>query len=99
MFALSQPNPEHLQALARVAALTRAQFGLEEHAVVFVSELTCTNPGCPPLETVVVFWNTAGVRHRFKIFKVVRDVSAADIPYKWLLRSLAQPEGFDADCC
>ncbi len=82
-----------------MAALTREQFGLPEEAVVFVSQLACSSPGCPPLETVVVFWNAAGVRHRFKIFKVVRDVTAADLPYTWLLRSLAQPDGFDADCC
>jgi hypothetical protein len=39
------------------------------------------------------------VRHRFKIFKPALQVTEEDLPYDWLMRSLAAPEGFDEDCC
>jgi nitrate reductase delta subunit len=87
------------RALDRIAAQTRARFKLGDEAVVLVAELACTLPGCPPIDTVVVFWTVQGVRHRFKIFKPALQVTEEDLPYVWLMRSLAAPEGFDQDCC
>ena len=99
MFGRPTPSANHLQAIERVAAQTRQRFNLPADTVVFVAQLACSSPGCPPLETVVVFWTAAGVRHRFKIFKTVNEITAEDLPYDWLMRSLAAPDGFDADCC
>ena len=90
---------DHGQALDRIAAQTRARFKLGDGAVVLVAELACTLPGCPPIDTVVMFWTAQGVRHRFKIFKPALQVTEEDLPYAWLMRSLAAPEGFDQDCC
>ena len=90
---------DHLAALDRLADQTRIRFKLGQEAVVLVAELACTVPGCPPLDTVVGFWTPDGVRHRFRIFKPVVQVTEEDLPYDWLLRSLAAPEGFDDDCC
>jgi hypothetical protein len=99
MLGPPKKGADHLQAVERVAQQTRARFRLREELVVLVAEIACSVPGCPPLETVVVFWTAAGVRHRFKIFKAVSGITAEDLPYDWLMRSLAAPEGFDADCC
>ena len=96
---LAKKGADHLQALDRVTEQTRKRFKLGQHAVVLVAELACSLPGCPPLDTVVVFWTPEGVRHRFKIFKRVVQVTEEDLPYDWLMRSLAAPEGFDGDCC
>jgi nitrate reductase delta subunit len=60
---------------------------------------TCAVPGCPPLETIVVFWTTDGKRHHFKLFKPVADVVFDDLPFAWLMDSLILPEGFGCDCC
>jgi hypothetical protein len=89
----------HVEALERLSEQTRERFRLGPEAVVLVSELACALPGCPPLETVVLFWSKEGVRHRFKIFKPVAAVSDADLPCHWLLRALVAPDGFDEDCC
>ena len=35
---------------------TRERFRLAADAIILVSEIACGLPGCPPLETVVVFW-------------------------------------------
>jgi hypothetical protein len=98
-FGFPTQGAEQQQALERIAALTRERFKLGAEAVVLVTELACTLPGCPPIDTVVVFWTPQGVRHRFKIFKPALRVTEEDLPYAWLMRSLSVPQGFDEDCC
>ena len=87
------------EALDRVRAWTRERFALADDVTVMVSELACTLPGCPPLETVVAFWTAPERRHHFKIFKPVAEVAADDLPPAWLKDALVVPEGGDCDCC
>lgn len=99
MLGAPRKSPEQLQALDRLSEQTRRRFRLGPGVVVLVSEIACALPGCPPLETVVVFWTAAGVRHRFKVFKPALEITGEDLPCDWLMRSLAAPDGFDDDCC
>ena len=92
-------SAEHLQAADQVKEWTRARFSLPDEAAILVTELNCTIPGCPPLETVVAFWNDQGDRHHFKIFKAVADVSSADMPPAWLKDSLFAFDGDELQCC
>jgi nitrate reductase delta subunit len=94
----ARKGPEHQEALDRVRAWTRERFTLAEDAAILVSEVACKVPGCPPLETVVVFW-IGETRHHFKFFKPAREVAAADFPPAWLRNALAVSEGFECDCC
>jgi hypothetical protein len=89
---------DDLDALDRVVDWTRGRFGLAQDAAVFVAEVACTLPGCPPLETVVVFWD-ADVRHHFKVFKRLADVVEDDLPLAWLKDSLVLPDGVACECC
>src|SRR5258708_15920687 len=91
-------SPEYREALARVREWTRERFTLPEEATILVSEIACGLPGCPPRETVVVFW-VDEKRYHFKIFKPVREVVGDDLPFAWLKDSLAVPEGFACACC
>ncbi len=86
------------EALGRVREWTRERFGLPAGAIILVSEIACGLPGCPPLETVVVFW-IGETRHHFKFFKPVREVVFDDFPPAWLKTALAVPDGFACDCC
>ena len=99
MRARAARSAAHQQAAERVAAWTRERFSLPPQAAVLVAEVNCAVPGCPPLETVVAFWTDDGTRHHFKLFKQVEAVLADDLPYAWLLRSLAAVEGDGCDCC
>ena len=99
MLGAARRSAAHLQAADRIAAWTRERFGLPPEAVVLVAELSCAVPGCPPLETVVAFWTADQTRHQFKLFKPVEMVAVDDLPYAWLMRSLAAAEGFGGDCC
>jgi hypothetical protein len=91
-------TPGHAQALDRVREWTRARFRLAEETTILVSELACALPGCPPLETVIAFWD-GDERYHFKVFKPVEEISADDLPFSWQKESLAVPIDFVCDCC
>jgi hypothetical protein len=97
MLCFTTTSPDHT-ALARVRGWTKARFALTEDETAMVSELACSVPGCPPVETHVVFWTAAG-RHHFKIFKPLVQVNEDDLPPAFMKNALVALEGFDCDCC
>ncbi len=92
-------EPGHADAVQRVQAWTRDRFSLAEHATVLVSELVCTRPGCPPLETVVAFWTQDDERRHFRVFKPVAEVAANDLPPAWLMDALCAEADDELACC
>jgi hypothetical protein len=82
----------------RLRAWTRARFALAADETVMVSEVTCGVPGCPPVETHLVFWTDRG-RHHFKIFKPLADVVEDDLPPAFMKNALIAVDGADIDCC
>lgn len=81
-----------------VRAWTQARFKLTEDDTVMVSEITCGVPGCPPIETHVVFWTTLG-RHHFKVFKPLAEVAEDDLPPAFMKNALMWIEGAECSCC
>ena len=98
LFGKPKLGPEHFAALARVEEWVRQRFNLKREDVVSVAEVECRLPGCPPLETVVAFWE-GETRHHFKILKRVAEVESENIPYAWMKDTLVAPEGFGCECC
>jgi hypothetical protein len=92
-------RPEHIAALDRVREWTRERFRLPDDAAIMVTEVTCSLPGCPPLETVVAFWTGNDTRHYFKLFKPATEVVADDLPPTWMKNALIVVEGFGCECC
>lgn len=91
-------RPGHGAAIDRIAAWTRARFVLAEDETVMVSELSCAVPGCPPIETHVVFWTALG-RHHFKVFKPLAEVVDDDLPPAFMKNALIALDGIDCSCC
>jgi hypothetical protein len=58
---------------------TRELLALPADATLMVSELACSEPGCPPLETVIAVLDGADAPRHFKIHRPLVDVSRADI--------------------
>lgn len=92
-------SPGRAEAMDRLKLWTRDRFGLPEEAPVMICELTCTTPGCPPLETLIAFWTETGERRHFKIFKELETVTVDDLPPAWLKDSLCSIEGEGFSCC
>ncbi len=97
MLGLTRRTSNDQVATERVREWTRARFALTDETVM-VSELACSVPGCPPIETHAVFWMAAG-RHHFKIFKPLAQVTEDDLPPAFMKNALVALEGFDCDCC
>jgi hypothetical protein len=76
----------------------RRRFALSEETTVLAAELACAIPGCPPIETHVVFWTALG-RHHFKIFKPIAEVTEDDLPPAFMKKALTALEGVDSECC
>jgi nitrate reductase delta subunit len=85
-------------ASERVRAWTRTRFALGEDETVMVSEIACTVPGCPPIETHVAFWTAAG-RHHFQVFKPLAEVVENDVPPTFMKNALTWVEGIECSCC
>jgi nitrate reductase molybdenum cofactor assembly chaperone NarJ/NarW len=75
---LTKKGPERSAEQERVRTWTQERFKLAEDETVMVSELPCSDPGCPPVETHVVFWTQAGRQH-FKVFKPLAEIAADDL--------------------
>ena len=98
MLGFTTKSPDRAAAVASVRGWTKARFTLTDDETLMVSELACRVPGCPPIETHVVFWTAAG-RHHFKIFKTVAHVTEDDLPPAFMKNALIALEGFECDCC
>ena len=98
MLAFTTKSLDRAAVVARVRGWTKARFALTDDETLMVSELACSVPGCPPIETHVVFWTAAG-RHHFKIFKPLARVSEDDLPPAFMKNALVALDGFECDCC
>jgi len=100
-FSITGPlkkRPDDGAAVDRVRDWTRARFKLADDETVMVAQIACGVPGCPPIETHLVFWTAAG-RHHYKIFKPLAQVSEDDLPPAFMKNALVALEGADCDCC
>jgi len=52
---------------------------LPPEATIMVTELTCTEPGCPPLETVIALLRGPGDSGQQKIHRGVAEITRDDI--------------------
>ncbi|HEX3504943.1 MAG TPA: hypothetical protein VHU22_16260 [Xanthobacteraceae bacterium] len=86
------------EASERLRDWTRARFALTDDDTVMVSEVACGLPGCPPIETHLVFWTARG-RYHFKVFKPLADVTEDDLPPAFMKNALIVLDDADIDCC
>jgi nitrate reductase delta subunit len=98
MLRLSKKSPGTSAASDRVRDWTQTRFKLTDDETVMVSEVACGVPGCPPVETHIVFWTDAG-RHHFKVFKPLAEVAEDDLPPAFMKNALIWAEGLECSCC
>jgi hypothetical protein len=70
------PNTERI---AEIRSWVRDRLSLSDDTVIMVSELRCSEPGCPPLETLVAVLDGPGQRRQFKFHKPIIEITIADI--------------------
>lgn len=98
MLGLTRKSPGDAGTLDRVRDWARTRFALGADETVMVSEIACAVPGCPPIETHIVFWTAAG-RHHFKVFKPLGEVAEDDLPPAFLKKALLALDDEECACC
>ncbi len=58
---------------------TREALGLDDDAIVMVSELQCHEEGCPPIETVIAVMRTGEEKQMFKVHKATDELTKDDV--------------------
>ncbi|MCU0535647.1 MAG: hypothetical protein MUD14_17285 [Hydrococcus sp. Prado102] len=76
LFSTGKPkaNPEKIQ---QVKNWIYQVFEIDEQITISLNQLQCTEPGCPPLETVIVIMDES--KQRYKIHKSIADIEREDI--------------------
>jgi hypothetical protein len=69
-------DPEQAE---RIKTWARTTWALAEDTTVMVTELECREPGCPPIETVIVLLKGPGKTSQYKIHKMAGEISQADV--------------------
>lgn len=72
-------NKNDLRQVRQIKQWVSEEFGLEEEVPVLVTELQCTEVGCPPLETVIAIMDRPGQPRQHKLHKALADVTIEDI--------------------
>ena len=83
------PKPVSARRMAQLTALknhVREQLDLAEDDTVLLSQLDCTEPGCPPVETVVAVLSASGPSRRWTAHCPVDELT-----FELLTQTLTEP--------
>ena len=67
------------ERVAEIKQWVAEVFRLRPETSVLVTELRCTEPGCPPVETVVTILDTPGQPRHHKLPTALAEVTFADV--------------------
>lgn len=67
------------QATQQVKTWALDVLQLGEDTSLMVTELRCTEPGCPPIETVIALLKASHPTQQYKIHKPVADITLDDV--------------------
>ncbi|AFY70980.1 hypothetical protein Pse7367_2725 [Thalassoporum mexicanum PCC 7367] len=76
LFSSASEKPD-LDKINQIKTWTYAHLQLTRETPISVSQLRCSEPGCPPLETVIAVMTNPV--QKFKIHKSVAAIEAIDI--------------------
>jgi hypothetical protein len=82
-------RPGRSPRLGELKQTVRRLLGLDDDTTVMVRQLTCTEPGCPPLETVIAVLPMNGPARRWTLHRSAEQVTEDDL--RTLIASV--PEG------
>jgi hypothetical protein len=72
-------DASQLAATRRIKAWAEGLAAIEHGEAVMVNELRCTEPGCPPIETVIAFLLAGAPPVQVKIHKPATEVTEEDV--------------------
>ena len=76
MFNRKKPDPNIIRDLKQ---LVLEKFNLQESTILSIAELSCHEPGCPPIETVITARKVDGSMKNWKIHTSIGEIKKVDI--------------------
>jgi len=64
---------------AAIKDLVRRRLGLGEESTISVNEVTCAEPDCPDLETVIAVFRPGTAPLRLRVLKPLTEVTVDDV--------------------
>ncbi|NGO14566.1 hypothetical protein G5C60_44990 [Streptomyces sp. HC44] len=74
-FTPATPSPR----LRELKEIVRTLLDLDEDTAVVIRQLACTEPGCPPLETVVAVLPMSGAARRWTLHRPAEQITEDDL--------------------
>ena len=74
-----RPDERRSAAIRALKATARTLFEAGEDDAVVVNELQCTEPGCPPIETVVALLRAGSEPRQVRVHKPAVEVTEDDL--------------------
>jgi len=71
--------PANTEKILQIQCWVRDRLALDEETIVMVSELRCSEPGCPPLETLIAVLDGPRQSRQFKFHKTIAELTPNDI--------------------
>lgn len=62
----------------KVKDWVRSTLQLSDEHGILVTELKCTEPGCPPIETVVAILEPGGQQHQQKVHRAISEITESE---------------------
>lgn len=78
LIGTSRPRPD-IQQIRRIKAALRQALDLPEDATVTVTELSCLEEGCAPIETVLGLLRSGEPQVQHKLHKPTSSIDADDL--------------------
>jgi hypothetical protein len=72
-------QPGYREAVANIKTETRKRLSLPEDVAISVSELSCSDPGCPDVETVIALLKAGEKPRVFRIHKSIIEISIPEL--------------------
>jgi hypothetical protein len=69
----------NMAAINQIKQWVAAAFDLADDVTIMVTELRCSEPGCPPLETVIAVLRPGQAPIQHKLHKAAVDVTEYDV--------------------
>jgi hypothetical protein len=63
----------------KIKNLVRELLACSDEHTILVTELKCTEPGCPPLETMVAVLGPGGAKYQQKVHLALEQVAETDV--------------------
>ncbi len=76
MFNKKKPNPEIIRNLKKIFSKENQ---IPDTSILSIAELTCHEPNCPPIETIITERAMDGKVRNWRIGKPINDILESDV--------------------